>query len=74
MSGGFINSQKEGEHQIVTFTFFGPMDTKKVKEWNDALAKLKKRFKANLVGITVRGDPTPPEYMHRPKPKKKKRG
>lgn len=73
MSGGFINPQKEGEHQIVTFTFIGRMDTNKVRAWNNALAKLKKQFRGNLVGITVKGDPTPPEFMPKRRPKKTKK-
>jgi len=72
MSGGFIKPQKEGEHQIVTFTFIGPIDRDKVKKWNESLAKLKKMFGLNLAGITVKGDPTPAEYMPKRKPKKKR--
>jgi hypothetical protein len=71
MSGGFLNPQKEGEHQIVTFTFIGRIDPGRVKKWNANLAKIKKLFKNNLVGITVRGDPTPDEF--RPSRPKKKR-
>lgn len=72
MSGGFIKPQKEGEHQIVTFTFIGRIDRDMVERWNESLAKLKKMFGANLAGITVRGDPTPAQYMPKRKPKKKK--
>ena len=73
MSGGFLNPQTEGEHQIVTFTFIGRIAPAKVKVWNQQLAKLKRLFKGNLVGITVRGDPTPAEFMPSgSKPKKRK--
>ena len=73
MSGGFLNPQAEGDHQIVTFTFIGRISPAKVKVWNNQLAKIKKLFAGNLVGITVRGDPTPAEFMpNKPrKPKKK---
>ena len=73
MSGGFLNPQSEGEHQIVTFTFIGRIDARKVKKWNDQLAKIKKLFKGNLVGITVKGDPTPAEFMPKHRPSKKKK-
>ena len=73
MSGGFLKPQKEGEHQIVTFTFIGRIDPGKVKKWNDQLAKLKRLFRGNLVGITVRGDPTPAEFMPKSSKPKKKR-
>jgi len=65
MSGGFINSQDHGEHQIVTFTFIGRLDDAKVKMWNDYLVKIKKTFGRNLAGITVKGDPTPERFMPR---------
>jgi 2'-5' RNA ligase len=71
MSGGYIKPQKEGEHQIVTFTFVGPIDSDQVKKWNESLAKLKKMFGLYLAGVTVKGDPTPVEFM--PKKKKKKK-
>jgi hypothetical protein len=71
MSGGFINSQDHGEHQIVTFTFIGKLDDAKVKMWNDYLVKIKKTFGRNLAGITVKGDPTPERFMPRGRRKRK---
>lgn len=73
MSGGYIKPQKEGDHQIVVFTFIGPIETKKVDQWNKALLELKKLFGASLTGITIKGDPTPPSILALARKGKKKR-
>ncbi len=44
MSGGYIKPQKQGDHQIVVFTFIGRVDPKKVDKWNKALFELKQLF------------------------------
>jgi hypothetical protein len=73
MSGGYIRPQKEGEHQVVVFTFVGKLDANAVSKWNDAVAEFKKLFDPGLVGVTIQGDPTPAKYlrMARKSPKKK---
>jgi hypothetical protein len=71
MSGGFIKPQKQFEHQLVVFTFIGPVTQKQVDQWNDALAELKQMFGPTLTGITIKGDPTPTKYQRMAKKKKK---
>jgi hypothetical protein len=62
MSGGYIKSQKKGEHQVVHFTFAGPIDPKHAQKWNESLAEFKALFGHGLTGITIKGDSTPPKY------------
>jgi hypothetical protein len=71
MSGGFIKPQKHGEHQVVHFTFVGPLDRGKAEKWNEALAELKQTFGDGLTGITIKGDPTPPKYLRLARKRKK---
>ena len=78
MSGGYIQSQKEGEHQIVVFTFIGPVSDDQVKEWNRRVVELKQMFvnkkvPGYLAGITIKGEPTPDLSAFLPKQKKKKK-
>ena len=78
MSGGYIQSQKKGEHQIVVFTFIGPVSDSQVKEWNRRVVELKKMFvneevPSYLAGITIKGQPTPDLSDLLPKEKKKKK-
>jgi hypothetical protein len=70
MSGGYIKSQKAGDHQIVVFTFTGPVTPKKVDQWNKAILALKQLFGDGLTGITIKGDPTPPSIMRLARKKK----
>ena len=83
MSGGYIARQEEGEHQVVIFTFIGPITGAQVTEWNKRVLELKKIFvpkdgkdkkvRSYLAGITVKGERTPtPEEMFPTKKKKKK--
>jgi hypothetical protein len=62
MSGGYIDAQGDYDHQIVTFTFKGKLDPANVEQWNQEIRKLKTQFAAHVVGITVKGQPTPPKY------------
>ena len=71
MSGGYIKPQKHGEHQVVHFTFVGPIDSTKTEKWNKALAEFKRVFGAGLTGITIKGDPTPTKYKRLAKKSKK---
>jgi hypothetical protein len=76
MSGGVIRPQKSGEHQTVIFTFAGPLSKSQAEQWNQEIVKLKAMLeddehgKVKLIGITIRGDTTPPKYL--PKSKKAK--
>lgn len=70
MSGGYIKPQRQGDHQIVVFTFIGQIDAKKVDKWNRALLELKKLFGDSLTGITIKGDPTPPSILKLARKKK----
>jgi hypothetical protein len=63
MSGGYIKPQRKGQHQVVHFTFAGPIDPKHAKQWNDRLAEFKELFGHSLTGITLKGDPTPSQYV-----------
>jgi hypothetical protein len=59
MSGGYVKEQSPGDHQVVIFTFVGKMSKQDTAQWNKAVLELKKKFGANLVGVTIGGDPTP---------------
>ncbi len=67
MSGGYIKAQKTGEHQIVVFTFAGELKAADVKKWNDAVLALKTTFGPNVMGITIKGDPTPASLLRKKK-------
>ena len=69
MSGGYIKPQKNGEHQIVVFTFAGELKAADVKKWNEAIVTLKGTFGPNVMGITVKGDPTPAALLRQGKKK-----
>jgi hypothetical protein len=72
MSGGYIKPQKDGEHQIVVFTFAGKLDAASVAKWNEAVYEFKQLFEPNLTGITVQGDPTPAKFARRARKSRKK--
>ena len=63
MSGGFIDEQDDGDHQVVTFTFVGPLTPERVSQWNDAVMDLKRRFGSNLIGITTKAESTSAERL-----------
>ena len=44
MSGGYIQPQEEGEHQVVIFTFIGPVTPEQATQWNKRVLELKKMF------------------------------
>jgi hypothetical protein len=76
MSGGYIQPQEEGEHQVVIFTFIGPITTEQAAQWNKRVLELKnmfvdKKVRSYLAGVTVKGDPTPKELRSAKKKKKK---
>jgi hypothetical protein len=63
VSGGFIGEQGDGDHQVVTFTFVGPLTAEKVRQWNDAIMNLKRGLGPNLVGITTKAESTSAEHL-----------
>jgi hypothetical protein len=67
MSGGYIKPQKTGEHQLVVFTFAGELKSADVKQWNEAVLALKKTFGPNIMGVTIKGDPTPANLLRKKK-------
>ena len=73
MSGGYIRPQRQGDHQIVVFTFIGPVDAKNVNEWNAKILELKDLFGDGLTGITIAGDPTPRSILALARKRKKKK-
>jgi hypothetical protein len=72
MSGGYIKSQREGEHQVVIFTFVGKLDPASVAKWNEAVFEFKQLFDPHLTAVTVRGDPTPAAFRRRALKSRKK--
>lgn len=75
MSGGYIELQKEGEHQVVIFTFIGPISQDQKDQWNKRVLELKNMFvnenvRSYLAGVTVRGEPTPKKLLAKKKKKK----
>jgi hypothetical protein len=69
MSGGYIHPQGKFEHQVVIFTFAGDLPPANVNAWNDAVRDLKVRFKDHVIGVTIKGERTPPKM----RPSKKRR-
>jgi hypothetical protein len=65
MSGGYIRAQREGEHQVVVFTFVGKLDPATVEKWNEAVFEFKQLFDPHLTAITIKGDPTPARFARR---------
>jgi hypothetical protein len=63
VSGGYIDEQGDGDHQVVTFTFVGALTPDKVKQWNDTIMNLKRQFGPNLIGITTVAESTSPERL-----------
>jgi hypothetical protein len=63
VSGGFIEQQGDGDHQVVTFTFVGKLTKEKVDQWNKSIMDLKQRFGNNLIGITTIAESTSPERL-----------
>jgi hypothetical protein len=64
MSGGYIDEQQAGEHQVVIFTIIGEMTQADKDYWNQAVVNLKAKF-PKLASVTLGGKPTPP---NRPPP------
>lgn len=58
MSGGYIDAQLDGEHQVVIFTIIGEMTDADRDYWNQAVANFKKKF-PKLASVTIGGKRTP---------------
>ena len=65
MSGGYIDPQPSGGHQVVIFTFAGKLEARNVADWNAAVRSLKERFQQSVTGVTIRGERTPPRMKPR---------
>jgi hypothetical protein len=59
MSGGYIDPQQDGDHQVVIFTIIGDVSQTDKDYWNQAVANLKAKF-PKLASVTLGGKPTPP--------------
>ena len=59
MSSGFLKAQKSGQHQVMIFTFVGPISDADRKAWNQCIRDLKERLGGRLVGVTIKGDKSP---------------
>jgi hypothetical protein len=66
MSGGYLkDGLEEFEHQVVIFTFKGPIDQATCREWNQQIKALKESLGPNAIGVTLAGEKTP-ESFRRP--------
>jgi hypothetical protein len=59
MSGGYIDPQGAGDHQVVFFTFAGAVPAENADAWNVAISDLKAKFGATITGVTISGKPSP---------------
>jgi hypothetical protein len=59
MSGGYIDPQQDGEHQVVIFTIIGEVTPADRDYWNQAVVNLKTKF-PKLASVTLGGKRTPP--------------
>jgi hypothetical protein len=63
MSGGYLkDGLGEFEHQVVIFTFKGPIDQAKCKEWNQQIKALKNKLGDQAIGVTLAGENTPDAF------------
>ena len=65
MSGGYLRLQKSGEHQVVIFTFAGEISRADKERWDQAVLELKQMFGPKVMGVTLKGDPTPAKFKNR---------
>ena len=71
MSGGYLDPQDDGDHQVVIFTFAGSLDAdRQVKDWNDFVKGIKRDWGNNptdvpgvvvpkVTAVTIKGQRTP---------------
>ena len=65
MSGGYIDPQEDGDHQVVMFTIIGQMTEDDKEHWNGVVAGLKQKF-PKIASVTLGGKPTPAEHRKKP--------
>ena len=58
MSGGYIDPQQDGHHQVVIFTIIGHVSDADKDYWNQAVVNLKAKF-PQLASVTLAGKATP---------------
>ena len=64
MSGGYLkDGLKAFEHQVVIFTFKGPIDLATCQSWNQEIHELKKSFGDKLIAVTLVGENTPEKFQ-----------
>jgi hypothetical protein len=51
-----LATQREGDRQVVIFTFAGNLTEQEVREWNAAVSAMKQLFGNRLIGVTIRGE------------------
>ena len=59
MSGGFVKSQKSGDHQVIMFTVVGNLTSAQASEWNRCIRELKQSLAGRLIGVTMTGHKSP---------------
>jgi hypothetical protein len=64
MSGGYLkDGLKDFEHQVVIFTFKGPITQTTCDEWNTTIKRLKKLLGEKAIGVTITGEKTPVPFQ-----------
>jgi len=64
MSGGYLkDGLEEFEHQVVIFTFKGPIGQEVCREWNKEIVRLKKLLADKAIGVTLEGELTPKAFQ-----------
>lgn len=71
MSGGYIDPQSQFEHQVVLFTFTGPLTRAQANRWNAAIRQFKNAL--SLTGVTLKGQKTPPAIARAGRTRKARR-
>lgn len=67
MSGGYLKEGlKAGEHQVVIFTFKGPIDQATCRRWNLQIDDLKRLLGDSAIGVTINGLDTPDTFKKPP--------
>jgi hypothetical protein len=69
MSGGYVHDEglDPGEHQVVIFTFKGPITSAEADLWNRQILALKERLQDKVMGVTLDGENTPARLLTKPR-------
>ena len=77
MSGGYVETQGDYDHQVIVINIKGKIDVDKQNAWNESMFEMKKILGAQLIAVTLGGRPTPRKFQGRDdgtgKPAKKKK-